>query len=143
MKKVLFLCTGNMNRSYAAHVLATDYLLDEVDSAGTGRTCGGKLANKKMREALERIEYPLDHLSSLLYRKSKKLTQELADWADVIVCMAEIHRKNVIAQFGLTYAEKCVIFMPDGSDVPDPHFSKDPADFDRVIKLIQDNMRDF
>lgn len=79
----------------------------------------------------------------LMGRKSKKLTQEMIDWADVIVCMAEVHRKNVIAQFGLTYAEKCVIFMPAGSDVPDPHFSKDPADFDHVVKLIQDNMREF
>lgn len=140
MKNVLFLCTGNLNRSYAAHAIALEYLSPNqyfVDSAGTGQTAGGKLANKKMREALVRRCYAIP------CRKSKKLTQELADWADVIVCMAEVHRKNVIAQFGLTYAEKCVIFMSDGSDVPDPHFSKDPADFDSVVKLIQDNIREF
>jgi protein-tyrosine phosphatase len=133
---ILFVCTGNLNRSYAAHAIYQELKDGNVESAGTGKTAGGKLANKKMREALMRAGYAIP------VRKSLKLTQELLDWADVAVCMADVHRQKIIEQFGLTSAAKCVIFMSDGSDVPDPHFSKDPADFDRVVKQIADNIKD-
>lgn len=137
MKHVLFLCTGNLNRSYAAHAIAQELLADyEIDSAGTGKTAGGKIANKKMREALLRQQFVLP------IRKSKKMTQELLDWADVVVCMADVHRRKMIEQFGLPFLSKCVMMDPDG-DIPDPHFSKDDEDFDIVVNMIQDNMRDF
>jgi protein-tyrosine phosphatase len=140
MRNILFLCTGNLNRSYAAHAIALEKLDDKqfiVESAGTGKTAGGKVANKKMREALMR------HHFALPLRKSRKLTQDDIEWADVIVCMAEIHRKNVLAQFGWDGVMKCVMFLPDGDDVPDPHFSKDDAEFDMVVQTIEDNMREF
>jgi protein-tyrosine-phosphatase len=138
MRKILFLCTGNMNRSWAAHMIADEMLLDDIESAGTGKTCGGKKPNKMMVDALARRYYPWT-----VNRKSKKVTEDLLDWADVVVCLAAVHRRKIIEQFGLTYASKCVMFMPDGSDVPDPHFSKDPADFDSVVDSIISNMRQF
>jgi protein-tyrosine phosphatase len=137
MKKILYLCTGNLNRSYAAHAIAQERLPSsyEIDSAGTGKTAGGKSPNKRMRDALLRKGYAVP------LRKSKKLTEELVDWADVIVCMGQIHYERVMFEFGFNASMKCVIFL-ENDDVPDPHFSKDDAYFDHVVQLIEDNIKE-
>lgn len=93
--QILFVCTGNIYRSAGAHLLAIHkYKIPGTgfDSAGTGRTCGGRPMARRMRDAL------LNHLRVYVDPKvfrSKRLTSELAQKSDYIVCMASAHVKYI------------------------------------------------
>jgi len=85
MKKVLMVCTGNMDRSpTAAMVLAEMCAPMWVASAGTEPWA------------------------------KNQLTLELVEEADVICVMEEAHRRFISSHFGELYAEKVVVLdIPD------------------------------
>lgn len=125
MKKILFVCTGNLNRSYAAQMIARQMFPEnEYDSVGTGKTCGGKLASKKIRVALERMGITFDS-----DRRSKPLTANEIDWADDIVCMGRSNLNKINSLFGC----QCRLFS---TGIHDPNFDKDQQSYDSVVEEI-------
>jgi predicted protein tyrosine phosphatase len=85
MKKVLMVCTGNLDRSpTAAMVLAEMCAPLWVTSAGTEPWA------------------------------KNQVSAELLDEADVICVMEESHRRHIIERFGDSHAEKVIVLdIPD------------------------------
>lgn len=89
---VLFVDTNNIGRSAVAERVLNSFEKSGhlADSCGTGKSASlGHGIPVKMREVLEENNYPSSgHIS-------KRLDADLVIWADVIVCMNEIHRKHL------------------------------------------------
>ena len=100
MKRVLFICTGNLCRSPMAQVLFQDIvnsdpeLADagiEADSAGTDPAFDNATA-----EAIEAMRgYGLD----LTGHRSKPVSGRLVEWADLILVMEPWHQMHVASLF--------------------------------------------
>ncbi|WP_430790183.1 low molecular weight protein arginine phosphatase [Virgibacillus flavescens] len=88
---ILFICTGNTCRSPMAEALLTHKLPhSNVKSAGifAGE---GQQANQTALDALKEKNITLDH-------RSKSVTDELLDWADLILTMTTQHKQSLILQ---------------------------------------------
>lgn len=114
--KVLFVCSGNINRSAAAKVIFDSTFFDTKHlcrSVGTGKTCkdGNKVA-KKMRDALKELGYCGD------YHLASRLQEHDLEWADIVITMAPIYRKRILDKFP-GYEDK---IRTDLISTPDPHF---------------------
>jgi predicted protein tyrosine phosphatase len=85
MKKVLVVCTGNMDRSPTAAMLLAEMCAPMwVTSAGTERWA------------------------------KNQLTPELIEEADVICVMEHAHRRDIVTRFGDAHGEKVVVLdIPD------------------------------
>lgn len=84
--KVLFVCTGNTCRSPMAMTLLRDLSKNkyEVDSAGVSPHAGDPASANAVKAMEVR---GLD----LRQHKSKKVTKELVDWADLVLVMTKAH----------------------------------------------------
>ena len=144
---LLMMCTGNMNRSAAAHYLMARKLKDtthKVDSAGTSKkaSLSPKPMAKKTREAMKQWQFEFgvkDH-------RSKSLTKELVDWADKIIYMVPGHYKDIVAEFPEAKDKlvSCASFSKGKYDhIEDPAWTKGIEIAITVIKQIDectDNM---
>ena len=83
--KVLFVCTGNTCRSALAQHLATGV---EARSAGLAAYPGQPMTPGAVR-ALGRDPG----------HRSQRVTEELVDWADVVVCMTRAHLDSLTALY--------------------------------------------
>jgi protein-tyrosine phosphatase len=108
-KNILVVCSGNINRSPAGEYLFRKYGYKNVDSCGLGKTSTkGLPMTKRMKEVIgEDVQH-----------KSKQITQELVDWADIIYCMGPGQVKKVNTLFNTTKAE-----ILSGKKIEDPHFT--------------------
>ncbi|MFD2638551.1 low molecular weight protein arginine phosphatase [Piscibacillus salipiscarius] len=88
MKRVLFVCTGNTCRSPMAEAILKHKRPDlEVKSAGIFAGFGQE-ANPKAAQVLSDKGIDCDH-------KSQPLTDDLLDWADVVLTMTAHHKLNI------------------------------------------------
>ncbi|MGP4072324.1 low molecular weight protein arginine phosphatase [Piscibacillus sp. B03] len=88
MKRVLFVCTGNTCRSPMAEAILKHKRPNlEVQSAGIFAGLGQE-ANPKAVEALSEKGIECSH-------RSQPLTDDLLDWADVILTMTATHKLNI------------------------------------------------
>ena len=127
MANILFICTGNLNRSAAAHVILEFHNSNhKVQSCGTGKVAPlHRKIPRKMRLALEELAYnPNDH-------RSQGLTPELLEWADQIVCMGNVHVKRIAEQYP-QYNNKVINWLID-----DPHFATGVEKHRAVTKEIE------
>lgn len=142
MKRVLFVCMGNICRSPAAEgvfrkVVADRGLHDRItiDSAGTIGYHSGSPADSRMRRAAIQRGYRLDGLS-------RQFTEDDFDRFDLIVAMdrdnlddiksldpvgAHLHKVKLLSEF-----------LPpvSPSDVPDPYYGGEQG-FEIVLNMIE------
>ena len=145
LKKVLFVCLGNICRSPAAEGIFQKKIKDRgleksfvVDSAGTGGWHVGNLADSRMRKAASARGINLESRS----RQIKKI--DLYDF-DVILVMDkdnleavkllipdELDLLNSKIKLILSYSKKTNL-----TEVPDPYYGGQNG-FDKVLDLLND-----
>lgn len=135
MKKVLFVCHGNINRSAAGEIILKQIKPDwEVKSAALKDTKGGEKTAKKMRESLKEGGYPDEGI------RSTPISQELVDWADVIFYMDDSNHNKLKEKFGEGVFDKAIRisnYVAGVSKIPDPNFAKGTEMHKEVIKLLE------
>lgn len=117
MKKILFVCTGNINRSVAAEIMLNSVFHNIAiakSCAANGK--GGNPISPKMANVLKENGF------NVLEHRSTSITAEILDWADIIIGFQPSHLKKV-AELGHK-AINIVDFIPNTKDkkIPDPHF---------------------
>ena len=137
MKKVLFVCLGNICRSPAAEgTLASLTNACIVDSAGTSGYHDGEWPDERIIKAAKKrkIELPT---------RSRKITEEDLEKFDFILCMDRSNYSNVMK---LSNADKnkykIKLFLEykkemNFDEVPDPYFGTE-KDFDLVLDIVHD-----
>lgn len=127
-ERLLFVCTGNTDRSPIAAALVRRRLaqrlgcaeeqLDargyEVVSAGLAAD-PGRRASRKARQAVRELQPPL----SLDAHRSQRVSEALVRGATRIFCMERSHAQQVLAFFPHRVRDVALI-DPEGRDVPDP-----------------------
>jgi len=84
---ILFLCYGNINRSAIAHVLADEM----IGTDGLTFRSAGFHPEENRPSDPRMVSIASDHGISMNSFRSTTLTQELADWADLIFVMEATH----------------------------------------------------
>lgn len=80
----------------------------------------------KMRKAVAELGYDGDP------HRSQAITKELVDWADIIVCMGNVH-ENYINQHYPEHSWKAMNWQ-----VKDPHFAQGDEEHKSVAKQIRE-----
>ncbi len=145
IKKILFVCLGNICRSPAAEAVLLNRLKQkklenqyEVDSAGTGGWHIGRLADSRMRMAAKQRGIEIESkarqiaLSDFTYF-DLILTMDDSNLADVNALLKELDTspKSKIKPL-LSYARNTQLI-----EVPDPYYGGDSG-FDQVLDLLED-----
>lgn len=141
MKKVLFVCWGNICRSPAAEgvfrtlVRRAERESDfEIDSAGTIRHHNGQPADGRMREAAAKRGYRLDS-------RSRCIEPEDFERFDLIVTMDDSNYRDVKAVdpgHGAWVVRMCEFCTQhDETEVPDPYYGGN-AGFEQVLDILED-----
>lgn len=142
MKRVIFVCTGNICRSptaegIARHLIATGGLGDvlEVDSAGTQGYHRGEAPDPRTRKAAVRRGYDLSPL------RARKL--ELRDFQmfDLVLALDRGHLEEMRRLSPEVYWPRLRLLMefaPDSGfdEVPDPYYGG-PKGFELVLDLCE------
>ena len=139
VKRVLFVCAGNICRSPMAEGLLRRLLRErglegavEVDSAGTGGWHAGERADPRTERALERAGASFAHAA--------RQVRPSDAGADLLLVM---DRRNLRDLEGLLpgargRARLVMDFAPGraGEEVPDPFYGP-PGDFERVRAMLE------
>ena len=145
MKKILFVCLGNICRSPLAHGIAEDMsrkqqLHYEIDSAGTSNwhvgeaPCGNSITIAK------------HHHVDISKQHARTLTKNDIDAYDYVVAMDSQNKADLKA-FGFNDVYLLGDFGNfEGKDVPDPYFFKGPSvldGFEKVYTMVETCVEDF
>lgn len=144
MKKILFVCLGNICRSPAAETILKEQIkkLDlqdeiEVDSAGIGAWHVGQLPDRRMRDVGAKYGYVINSRARQVKREDFAkfdfiIGMDRQNVAELKALAKNPHEKGKILCLGdyicqhLRYHE-----------VPDPYYG-DESDFHLVISLLED-----
>ena len=145
VKKILFVCLGNICRSPAAEGVFKQKIKDRdleklffVDSAGTGGWHVGKLADRRMREAA------LSRGIELTSRSRKIDDNDLYEFDHILVMdkdnlnavksliKDDMHTMNSKINLILSYSKKSQL-----DEVPDPYYGGQNG-FEKVLDLLND-----
>jgi len=141
MKKVLFVCLGNICRSPAAEGVFKLLISKEgleskiiVDSAGTSSCHAGELADSRMRKTAAKRSIDLTS-------RSRQFIREDFEEFDYIVVMDESNYQNVLSlDSNEKYKEKVFMMTDFGENlslkyVPDPYYGGDRG-FEDVLDIV-------
>jgi len=143
MKRVLFVCLGNICRSPMAHGAFRKLIVDrglnslvQVDSCGTGGHHAGEPPNEMTQSVAERRGYKLSDL------RSRQLQQSDYREFDLLIAMDSANERDILAREPVD--SRCQIkrfmsFVPDcdEQDVPDPWWAGRLEGFEEVCDLIE------
>jgi len=131
MKNILFVCTGNINRSAAAEIMF-NAIFKKIAHAKSCAVNGksGVPITPKMTKVL------IDNGFPQTSHRSTAISNELLDWADIIIGFQPSHLTN-IAKRGHR-AINIVDFIPGNKQkkVPDPHFDSSGKTHKVVYAMI-------
>jgi len=135
MRRVLFVCMGNICRSPTAegvmrHLLRERGLEDaiEVASAGTGGWHVGDPPDARSTEAARRR-------GILLEGAAQQVSRADFDRYDLLVAMDRSNLRDLLALAPDGDARAKVRLLLDDADVPDPYYGG-PSGFDDVLDLV-------
>ncbi|MDX1972926.1 MAG: low molecular weight protein-tyrosine-phosphatase [Candidatus Sumerlaeia bacterium] len=146
VKRVLFVCLGNICRSPAAEGIFKSKVQDrhlepflQIDSAGTGDWHVGELPDSRMRAAARQRNYNLDS-------KARQFrSQDFYDF-DLILAMDDSNYRNILqlkpkeseASKPLAQVKLMLDYHPEhrGENVPDPYYGG-AAGFHHVLDLLE------
>lgn len=144
MKKILFVCMGNICRSPAAEGIMKELIKTEnleskiyVDSAGTINFHEGELPDKRMRQAAKNRGYILDSTSRPFNRKVD------FDYFDYIITMDDHNYKMIIdwdkekKYSDKVYKMKDFFTNKNLNEVPDPYYGEN-KEFENVLNILED-----
>lgn len=129
MKKVLFVCLGNICRSTMAEAIFRKRLLDEkledkitVDSAGTSSWESGNPPHPGTQEILTGIDVDFSGIYS------RKITSEDFETADWIIAMDDMNIEDLNRMSGGQYKDKIHLLLSvvpgrEDEEVPDPYYT--------------------
>lgn len=142
MKKILFVCLGNICRSPAAEAIFNNILeragLNEefsCDSSGTYRKIAGTSADERMVSAAQKRKIFINH-------KSRHTLQTDFDKYDYIVGMDDNNIRKLEKIRGNINIGKAKIlkmsqFLENGEpEIPDPYYCDD-SEFEYVLNLLE------
>jgi len=142
MKKVLFVCLGNICRSPLAEGITREYIKErdleiEVDSCGTGSWHVGETPceNSIKVAQLHNVD-----ISSL---KARQITQKDFTAFDTIIALDGDNMASLL-QMGCPKSklEKLGAFGWKNEDVPDPYFFDGFEGFEHVYKMIDECVKE-
>ncbi|MEC5397140.1 low molecular weight protein-tyrosine-phosphatase [Uliginosibacterium sp. H1] len=144
IKRILFVCTGNICRSPTAEGVARHWILRtgldgevEVDSAGTHAWHDGEAPDPRAQRAASRRGYDLSRL-----RARPVLPQDFERF-DLILAMDRGHYVWLRRECPPALQERVKMFLDftrAPGDVPDPYYGEE-AGFDSVLDLCEDAVR--
>ncbi len=124
---VLFVCTGNTCRSPMAEQIFIEWLRSKKYSGIADVSSAGIYANDGMSMTPEAARALMDTGLTVRPHKSRSLTVDLLQNADIIVCMTEGHRRALLSSPSYAFASSDGIFRIigtveelTGEEVPDP-----------------------
>ena len=134
MTSVLFVCLGNICRSPTAEAVFRARAGNSgiiIDSAGTGAWHAGESPDPRSRAEGERRGY------SFAGQAARKVcVQDFHDF-DLILAMDASNLSELKSIQPRDGTATLSLFLPDGSDVPDPYYGG-PDGFAKVVDLIED-----
>jgi protein-tyrosine phosphatase len=145
MKKILFVCLGNICRSPIAHGIAEDIskkqkLHYEIDSAGTSNWHEGEAP------CTNSISIAQHHHIDISQQHSRTITQKDITYYDYIIAMDKQNKQDMEA-FGFKNVYLLGNFgNMQGKDVPDPYFftGNHVLDgFEKVYTMVETCVEDF
>lgn len=136
--KILFVCTGNTCRSAMAAAIMNDIAVKNdlnvlIDSAGIFAGINEKASDEAIK-AMERRGIDLSG------HRTKPLTEELIDMADIILVMTEAH-KQLIAELAKGKVYTLLEYSGSEGDISDP-FGGDAAEYEETATQIYDALVD-
>ena len=113
---VLFVCTGNTCRSAMAQYIFSEYVRKkgeseyfDVQGAGLSALTGDDMSEQAKQALFEKGIKDVNHFA-------RRLTREMAESSDLVVCMTEGHFRTVGGLPNVTTIAR----ITGGADVPDP-----------------------
>lgn len=143
MKKIMFVCLGNICRSPSAEAIFLKKVKDvdlpfnlHIQSSGTSSSHVGEMSDHRMREHAKVRGYILD-------KKSQKFTEEDLIHYDYIIAMDENNIRDIRGMDNGDDLGEKLFLMTDfcskfkEKEVPDPYYGGAEG-FDLVLDILED-----
>ncbi len=132
---ILFVCTGNLNRSPAAQTILKSLSRENNVFSAATQNKEKLLTTLKMRNALKRAGYKYTPIYS------KPVTREMIKWADIVLYMQPSHLDD-LQKFGASKKYVNLAHYINKNKIHDPHYEDSKA-FDKAVEDIEMAIKNF